>query len=303
MKQALAVLCAFALLASPALAQFSTDLPGVPRGRAAFLSGGQGRFELDFAGYKLPATEGDSLAGSLRIGFGNSWRIGSNFELGYDLSLGELRVLKPANLVPDADAPPIGVNGTVLYGVRVGLKYQFFNVVDPDGYGISASVGGAFHPELEPVFLYSKEDTTTLTGGYAGDAPEEGGIDAVLSASTIFMGAVSYRMERFDADAALVMENLSEAEGVSPVRQYDGVSLALGARYRLTGGFAVGISYWGSGAPPWRDRIKLDLREEDEAKFGFLLSFGSQLEEGTDIMISSPTGSFSESISIYLRVH
>lgn len=290
--------CAF-FLASPVQAQFSSDLPGVPRGRVSFLSGGQGRFELDLTAFKLGESGADTLAGGLRIGFGKSWRIGTNVELGWDFSLAEVRMVRPK----DEGVATDNLDATAAYGARIGLKYQFFNVLDPDGYGISASLGAAYQPELKPGFIYSKSGDDSQTGGYAGSTPEDGGIDSKIHQSTIFMGAISYRTERVEADGAIVVESSSQDTGISPIRVYDGTSVTVGGRYRVTPGLGLGIVYWGSGAPPWRDRINFGLRDIDPSDFGFLVTFGSGLERGTDIMISSPTGSFSESLSFYLRVH
>lgn len=297
-RTTLVLACALSV-AAPVKAQFSSDLPGVPRGRVSFLSPGQGRFELDMTAFKLGESGADTLAGGLRMGFGHSWRIGSNVELGWDFSLGEVRVVRPKV----ADTTQTNVDATAAYGARIGLKYQFFNVVDPDGYGVSASVGVGFQPEVKPVYIYSKSGEESASGGYAGSKPDDGGIDSKVHKSTVVMGAVSYRTVRLEADGAIVIENSSDPDGVSPIHVYDGTSVSLGARYRLTPGFGVGLVYWGNGAPPWRDRINFGLREINPSDFGFLITFGSGLEKGTDIMISSPTGKFSESVSFYLRVH
>jgi hypothetical protein len=298
-KQTLAVVV-WLSLSCPVMVsgQWSMDFPGVPRARVPFLSGGDGRFELDITGYRLRAEESDTVAGSLRIGFGNSWRLGSKFELGYDVSLGELRTIRPGGTSP---VEPSQLSGTVVYGGRVGLKFQPYRVVDPDGYGLAVAFGVAYRPEVLQVFTYSKTGNITTTGGYAGARPPDGELKKVVTATQSAMGSVSYRVRRLDLDAALTYVRVVQPSGEPILPSYPGAALAVGARVYLTSSFGIGASYWGSGPPPWQDRIGVDVRSSSLPKFGFLLTLGGNIDGGTDIMVYSPTGDFSESISFYLR--
>lgn len=166
---------AFAVLllavSAPASAQFAMDIPGVPRARVPFLASGDGRFELGLTGYRLRGETADTLAGSIRMGFGHSWTIASSFELGYDLSLGELRLVRPGSPGDGSPTPDTRLGGTALYGVRLGLKYTPYSVIDPDGYGIAAAVGVSYQPELKPVLTYEKVGSSVITRGYAGVDP------------------------------------------------------------------------------------------------------------------------------------
>ncbi len=293
----------FTTVPAPAWAQFSMDIPGVPRARVPFLANGDGRFELGITGYRLRGEAADTIAGSFRMGFGHSWTIASSFELGYDLSLGEVRLVRPGTPDGGGAEPDTELGGTALYGVRLGLKFTPYNVVDPDGYGISAALGVSYQPELKPVFTYDKVGESVVTRGYAGGRPEPGELEPVLSSMQSMMGAVSYRSRRAELDVSVTHQIVTEPNGFDFSGPLEGTFVSAGARLYLTSSFAVGGAYWGAGPPPWRDRINVAVRAVDPSDFGFFVTLGAGLEDGTDIMISSPTGDFSESISFYLRSH
>lgn len=282
------------------IGQWSMDFPGVPTARVPFLSGGDGRFELDVTGYRLQQEAADTIAGSLRIGFGNSWRIASRFELGYDVSLGELRLIRPTE-GSVSPAPDQHIGGTGVYGMRLGLKFQPYSIVDPDGYGVAAAFGVSYQPELQPVFSYAKEGEDVTTGGYAGSRPPDGELETVLTATQAAMASVSFRVSWLDVDAAVTHSRALPTSGQPLKPAYTGTWLSGGARLYLTSSFGVGAAYWGSGAPPWRDRLGVQVRPETSPEFGFLLTFGANIDGGTDLMVYSPTGDFSESVSLYLR--
>lgn len=323
MKSLLLVLLALVLaLPSRGEAQFSSDFPGVPRAAITQTGSSQGRFDMDISGMRFvheadgetaDETAVDSLAASVRIGFGRSWRVASNWELGFDVSLAEGRMNRLSlREEPLEEGPGVPSNEndketttvlatSIAYGLRLGAKLRPFAYVDPDGYGISAAVGFAIQPGLAPVITHTRLEDTTFTGGLIGSDGTETPIQAFVS--TQFMAGLSYRSGRAEADAAVVLESAKDgAQLVSPMPVYDGTSIRLGARYRLTRSFAFGAVFWGSGAPPWRDQVTLGTSLSQDQPFALLLSFGALLEKRTDLMISSPKGNFTESISLHVRV-
>lgn len=309
----LLLLVLFLALPAAGEAQFSSDFPGVPRAALTHHGSTQGRFALDFTGMRFSSgiegeTTADSLAASARMGVGRSWRIGSNWEVGFDFSLAEGRIVRPSPedddedvLVEDTDAADPTLATTLGYGLRLGAKLRPLAYVDPNGYGISAAVGFAVQPGLAPVITHWRQGDSVVTGGFFGADDAESPIQA--TASTQFMAALSYRSSRAEVDAAVVVESLNEGStALSATPVYDGTSIRLGARYRLTRSFAVGAVYWGAGAPPWRDQVPLGAGLSQEQPLAVLFSFGPLLEQRTDLIISSPDGNFSESISLHLRV-
>ena len=125
-----------------------------------------------------------------------------------------------------------------------------------------------------------------------------------LTATTILAGMGSYRSKRFMGDAALVIEKgpSRSAGDPSPIMLVNGASLHAGGSYRLTPGFAVGASYWGTGSPPWWDEVQLGAPgTQKDQQFGVLVQFGSNPESGIDLMYASPTGKYGESGRLYIR--
>lgn len=324
MKALLLILLALVVvLPARGEAQFSSDFPGVPRAAITQHGSSQGRFEMDISGMRsVHGVDGetaeeaavDSLAASVRIGFGRSWRVASNWELGYDVSLAEGRMnwtsLRDEPLdegqevhSEENDEETNTVLATsIAYGLRLGVKLRPFAYVDPDGYGISAAVGFAIQPGFAPVITHTRLTDTTFTGGLIGSDGPEAPIEAYVS--TQLMAGLSYRSSRAEADAAVVLESAKDgAQLVSPTPVYDGTSIRLGARYRLTRSFAFGAVFWGSGAPPWRDQVALATSPSQGQPFALLFSFGALLEKRTDLMVFSPEGNFTESISLHVRVH
>lgn len=289
---------ALLLGAIPVKAQFSSNIPGVPRASLPFFGNSQGRFEFDLTGFKLPGTEeqGDSVGGRVRIGFGKSWRIASALEFGFDVSLAEGSFRRIPTDSVSAENRIVASGG---YGLRFGLKFTPIQYLSPEGHGFSVAVGASFQPSLEPAVTYFKQGDTEVKGGAVGsdddDAPTK------IHSATQIMLAVSYSNERLTADAALVTESV-DSTGSSPLVVYEGMSPRIGVKYRLTGGFSLGAAYWGSGAPPWRDRLAAGVGATREQRFGVLLGFGSTPGKGTDLMISSPTGSFGEAVNFYWRI-
>jgi hypothetical protein len=306
------------LTAGVGRAQFSSDIPGVPRASISIRGGHQNRTEWTFTGYKVPnaASSGDTIAGGLRLGFGQSYRVLGQFELGYDLTLFDAYALQPPS-IKTADAKstsePTYMRGIAAYGIRIGAKYRPVVALDPDGNGYEVAFGAAIQPELQP--LYGIE--------HMGDSSRQGGQfshDNAATSSTVFRsnpfaklssaveaGAMgSYRARRITGDAALLIEHVPERNAStdpSPVSLTDGLSLRVGGAFRLTPSISVGGSYWSKGAGPWRDDIRLAApgKHQDD-HFAFLLQFGSEPEAGIDLMYSRPTGKYSESGRLYLRM-
>jgi len=292
--------------AVPTGAQLSSDLPGVPRASVPFAGGRQSRGEFDFLYFKVPIDGSrDTLAFGARIGLGRSYRIQSRWEVGFDLTLVEgmhNRESRQDSTQEQSFAPY--TRGLLGYGFRIGAKFTPISSVSPEGFGYHAGVGVAFQPKLQPLFGISFEDDSTYTGGQF--IKDEGGLDDVVqnlpqSIQVAAMG--SYRSRRVSVDGALIWESQTEETASEPlaVERYSGLFPRVGAKFQLTRSIAPGLVFWGSGAPPWRDRITERGPGEDESQFGLLISFGSRRESGTDLLIMSPRGSFGEAIRLYIR--
>jgi hypothetical protein len=285
----------------PAEAQFSSDIPGVPRAATPFAGGRQVRTEYDFSFHRFGGAPGDTLMVAGRVGFGRSWRIRSDWEVGYDLSLLEgAHAQSPDDESGGNVAVVHYTRGVLLHGVRIGAKYRPISSITPEGYGYHVALGVALQPAIKPAFAVTHGDTTLLGGAFVGsDSPIVGPVPQALQFAV--MG--SYRARRVTADAALLLEKSeagSVSDGPSPVAIYDGISLRLGATFRATPSLALGGTFWGQGAPPWRDRVVLRGPTEDR-NVGLLVSFGSRPEAGTDLILSSPTGSLTKSVRLYIR--
>jgi hypothetical protein len=297
------------LVPAPGMAQFSSDFPGVPRAGIAQHGPSQGRFEMDFTGMRI-AGEGatpwsaDSSSVSLRMGFGRSWRVASQLEVGYDVSLADGRLMYIASPSDSAaDGAELDMAAMVAYGLRVGVKYRPLAYLDPQGYGWSSAVGVALQPSLRPGVVYTQQGDSTTVQTIFGGGEEDGDGGMAIHASTLLYAGLSYRTPRIEMDVAFLTESADlTSAATSPISIYEGTSLRAAGRYRVTPSLAVGAAYWGSGAPPWRDQIAFGVREREPQSFGLLLTFGPHLEKGTDLMISSPTGDFTESISLHLRI-
>lgn len=298
---------------APGEAQFSSDIPGVPRAAVPFSGGHQNRTEWTFAGYRIPtgADAGDTTALGMRLSYGRSYRLFTRFELGFDVTLVDgLYVRSPVDTLPGGAVTGSYPRGVTLYGLRIGGKFRPFAALDPDGYGFQTAIGAAIQPGLKPVFGVERFADSTRTGGQLAKETEDTdgltGRDPFASSrtATFLSGMASYRSRRILADAALVVEAVADPdeEGFSPLVNYDGLSPRLGLVVRLTPGLALGGSYWGKGAPPWRDQISVGLPgAAKEESYGVIVSFGSRPESGTDIMLSSPTGDWGQSLRLYIR--
>jgi len=301
-----------------ASAQFSSDIPGVPRAAISIRGGKQSRLEWAFTGYKIPngSAAGDSLAEGLRFGFGSSYRIKNQFELGYDITLIDAHAVQPPSVkdaTPGTTAPASKsyLRGLAAYGLRIGGKYRPIASLDPDGNGYEVAFGAAYQPALKPLYGIERLGDSTRQGGQF--ATSKGAQSTFfptnpftkLSGTTDLAAMGSYRTRRIIADAALVAERVADRDaalGPSPVGVFDGVSLRAGAAYRLTAGFAVGAAYWGTGSPPWRDEYRLVVPGTPKKdQYAFLLQFGSDREAGIDLMYTTPTGKYLESGRLYIR--
>jgi hypothetical protein len=299
-----------ALMASAATAahaQYSSDIPGVPRASVPLHGSKQSRTEWEVMAVKLTGTNGDTMIFGTRIGVGRSYRVTSTFEMGFDFTLLQGSFTK---LPTSVAVPPVSnkyAESLALYGLRIGGKLRPYSDVTPEGYGVDLAVAASFGPPLKPVFGVELKNDTATTGGYAGSSKETAPtLFNTLRSWVQIAGMASYRSQRLLIDGALVSETVSKdksttGEKASPLALYSGVAPRIGAVVRLTPGFAVGGSYWGDGAPPWRDAQVVGGRAEKATKLGAVITFGSRAESGTDIMVTSPTGAFSKSVRVYFR--
>lgn len=300
-----------ATVATAAPAQISSDLPGVPRASVPFHGARQSRTAFLFSYYSMrsgdAASTGDTLAFGGQVSLGQSYRVGTRWEAGYDFTLGEAFHVRPP--APQAGVVSGGepINHTrafALYAIRLGAKFRPVHVLSPEGYGYEASVAASYQPSLDPLFGITVDGDSTRTGGLVGkDDDDRFGSGAVHSAYEV-AGIGSYRARRFSVDGALVYESVETRGGdsaLSPLESYSGLSPRLGGVFRLTRGIGVGASWWGNGSPPWRDRVRLQLPEGESQSFAPFLSFGSKPESGMDVMLISPTGDYGRSVQLYIR--
>jgi hypothetical protein len=307
------------VLAAPASAQFASDFPGVPRASISISGSTQSRLAWAFSGYKIPTTtgtSGDSLAGGIRLGIGQSFRVQSGFEIGFDFTLADgLLVQSPSSAATGTTTATTGTNNTYLrglagYALRIGAKLRPISSLDPDGNGYELAIGGAFQPQLKALYGAEKlGDSSRVGGQFNSDAVKPSTVFrnnpfTSLSASTIIAAMGSYRSKRLMGDLAIVSETVPDREASaepSPISTVSGVSIKAGGAFRLTQGIAVGATYWGNGSPPWFDQIQFAPGKAKAEKYGFLIQLGGDPESGLDIMYTTPTGKYQESGRLYIR--
>jgi hypothetical protein len=310
---------AAACIAAPASAQFASDYPGVPRAAISISGSTQARNSWAFTGYRIPGgTAGDTTGGGLRVAIGRSYRVRSEFEVSWDFTLldGTIMQTPRSALLPttpaSTDKNSLYMRGMTAYGIRFGGKWRPVVSVDPNGNGYELAIGGGFQPQLKPLYGYEKLDDSTRSGGQfqttnaTPSAAFRQNPFAGLSATTIIAAMGSYRSKRLSGDAALVMEKSpdpSAGADPSPLTRYNGTALKAGGAYRLSPGFAVGATYWGSGSPPWWDEVAIGMPRASKkpAQFGLLLQFGSDPESGIDMMYAAPNGNYGQSGRLYIR--
>jgi hypothetical protein len=300
------LLIAAATMPAVATAQFASDIPGVPRASLPLQGSKQTRSELQISGYKLAGTDGrDTMSVAARIGFGRSYRVTSSIELGFDFTLVQGRLTRTPRGGTTADSTETSIDGLALYGLRIGGKLRPYSDLSPEGYGLDLAIGASIGPPLKPVFGFSKDTDTTMTGGYVGGSDaEDNPLFNTLRSWVQVAAMVSYRTQRLILDAAVVSEGVGKAEDTGDISQlglYSGVTPRVGAMFRVTPSVALGASYWGDGAPAWRDDVVLGLNDAKPSQYGAILTLGSKPEAGTDIMVTAPNGSFSESLRLYVR--
>ena len=302
-------------LASPAAAQLSSDIPGVPRALVSMRGGRQSRTEWILSGYHIPSSFDSTKsinAGGVHLGFGSSYRVRGKFEVGFDFTFVDLLAVFP----PESDDASITtgeqyLRGMAGIGIRLGAKFRAVNVVDIEGNGYQVAVGGGWQPALKPLFGVDKYGDSTRTSGQfsGGDSDTSSYYPfnpfAKSSSSTMFAIMGSYRAKRIIADAAIVANNSADrdaADGPSPTAIIDNTALTLGGSFRITPSIAVGAAYWGKGAPPWRDESSMGAPgTRVRPKGALLIQFGSSPEAGVDLMLTSPTGSLGKSARLYIR--
>jgi hypothetical protein len=302
-------------LQAEAVAQFSSEMPGVIRAGVPFRGGHQNRTAWDFGFYSRAAVPDESVgagADSLfftgRLSFGQSYRIGSRLEVGFDLAFADGLYIHPPS--SETETKSIGTKdtgkyarGAALYALRIGTKFRPVQMLSPEGYGFDAAIGVGYQPVLEPVWGWTMQGDSVRMGLMGRGEEDRDPIVGKIPGAGQLAGVVSYRSRRIQADAGLSyersFESISAEENVAG--SYLGLNPQAGAMFRLTPGLAVGATWWGGGAPPWRDQIRIGLPQEEGSSFTPVVSFGSKPESGLDLVVSSPTGQFSESVRLYIR--
>ena len=290
-------LIAFAVALSCATelrAQWSDYVPGVPGAWPPGMSSVQKRWEIDLSGYWMPVDAERTNGARLRTGGGWSWRVATGVEFGFDFTLVEVAWLNPA----DASADPTRLTIAGVYGARFGLKFTPISSVDLDGNGFALAIGGGFQPNVAPLITHQSVGDSTVTGGVIGDAKDGDGIGKIHAAA-LFTATATYRSGRLMLGSAAVIET-GDRNGSSAIRVPAPVSARVGLVYRLTHGLSLAASFWGNGAPPWRDRLALSAPIEEHMQFGVWLTSGGAPEGGLFLTGMSPTGAFGESASLYL---
>lgn len=295
---------------SAAEAQWASDFPGVPRAAISIRGSKQTRTEWTIEGRQAETTGSTekTMGAGVRIGIGRSYRVGDQWEWGFDYTFADLTAQMP----PGGSTAKNYYRGLLAYGFRLGAKYRPYSDIDQDGNGIEAAIGAGYQPKLSALFGYESLGDSGRTGGQFGDK-EKTAASAFFPQnpftplpSTVMLAAMgSYRSKRFIADAALVSETASAnsaEDGPSPINSVDGFALRGGASYRLTPSVAIGGVLWGTGAAPWRDELRFGLPgKKHTSQYAVLFQFGSKPESGTDLIVTSPTGNFSESVRLYIR--
>ena len=117
-------------IALPAQAQWSSDIPGVPRASIPLRGATQARTEWQLSGYNL---EGDTIAGGIALGFGRSYRVATRFEVGFDFTLMDGLLVKGPDTEDVAGDKVSGLylRGLTVHGIRVGGKFRPFSALDP----------------------------------------------------------------------------------------------------------------------------------------------------------------------------
>ena len=314
-RAAVALAVALAVVSASAAAQFSSDFPGVPRGAISIRGGKQARTEWSLLINKAPTATGvgDTTGAGLRIGIGRSYRVADQFEVGFDYTFMDLTFQQPPS-------PPVGTpktdsykRGLLAYAFRFGAKIRPYSSIDQEGNGYQVAFGAAYQPTLKALYGIESVGDSTRTGGQFADKKTSGPASTVfkqnpfasVQSSFTIAAMGSYRAKRILADAALMNESAAKGDATadsSPIQGYDGFSLRLAGAYRVTRSIAIGAAYWGSGSPPWRDEVRIGVPGNAKPlDFALLFQFGSEPEGGTDLMVTSPTGNFAQSIRIYLR--
>lgn len=292
--------------------QFSSDIPGVPRASVPFYGGNQGRTEMDFLYFQNSSQPQEKWVGQARLGYGRSIRIGSKMEFGFAFSFANAVFTQLDEETPESEGFADTYNatntlqGAFLYGLRFGLKYQPISFVSPEGHGVTAAIGASYQPSLSPGFTVERAGDSLWTG-YPGSEAEYGGATPFRTSLNTsqdqliqIAGMASYRSRRIIADGSLVSTSRSEGDGF-PISRFSGMSVRLGGMFRLTPGFALGGAYWSSGASPWQDQIRSPSLDDGDPSYAFVVGFGQRPEVGTDMIVMSPSGSFSESVRVYFR--
>jgi hypothetical protein len=288
---------------TPVAAQLSSQLPGVPTAGIPTLSRsrGEGSFEANLT-WDHP-NEAVARFSEIRMTGGRSYRVTDAIEVGASITF-----LDVSFLIPREDdfgnRDGTSWDASTGYDLSIGAKYQLVSLVDPDGYGPQAAIFGSWRPSLEPAFRFRQfgDGEREYSGLLAG---EEDGDEIYPSPPQVpgshALGAVvSYGSPQFLADLAIQVESVRDHE-VNWVQSYSGVHLQAGVLARLRPSLAIGLSYWGSGGPPWRNTpIRDGMEERSNSSIGLVLSSDDPREGGTRFMITSPTGALGESVRIQI---
>ncbi len=215
----LGLLAVTTAIPSAASAQFTSEIPGVPRAGVPWNGHAQGRVGIDLSGFRIEEETGIHWVGRAGVDWGRSYRIGPNLEVGFDLGLasGLLDNYRPAE--DQTDEGPITASEVVIgYGVTVGAKLRPISYLSTAGHGFEAAIAASFRYGSEPVFAYEMVGDSSRTGGLfvGADSDSTSGTEEDLlleSASAVGGGLIlSYRTPRIMADVALMFESASGTE-------------------------------------------------------------------------------------------
>ena len=286
-------------------AQLTTELPGVPSPGVPTLSRSRSEWAWEGALTWRSEEAGVRRFVESRAALARSYRILRNGEVGVRLTLADVSALIPEEGT-DSSGAATRWDGSVGYGVTLGAKYRFLSLVDLDGHGIEAAVVGTWRPRLEPALRYFREGddvrgASGLLGGRAAASMEDAApappVEVPARRTAGFV--VGVRQRRWLADASLVHQTVGDAE-FPWVRSSEGMAFRAGVMGQVTRGTSVGLAWWGGGDPPWDNApVRPDAGRSDPS-YGLVLSLTERRGAGTRLMVTAPTGSFSDSLRLYI---
>lgn len=285
--------------------QLSSDIPGITSASIPSIGGSQRRIDFQVSYYPDPVDETRDRGATVRLGYGRSFRVLNNLEAGLQFSFADVGYLHPADRLEGEEAVDRFWAGHLLYGLELGMKYRPISFMNPEGEGIEAAVFFTVRPGTETGMSVIREGDSTWAGGLFRNPDDEEGPEprplyTVPPARTMGV-SLGYRSRRLAVDGSIVLESGNERENPAMV-SHSGFSPRLGARYRLTPGFAGGFTFWSTGSAPWQgEGVFPGMERGGGGSFGVVLTFGAEEGAGTDLILSRGSGNTGEPVRLFIR--